>query len=257
MKRTWQAANILSLIFALVANYLVGTQLIGLSSINEISNKYATFLTPAGYAFSIWSLIYVMLIVFVVYQARDLLRPRSENDLPQKIGPFFVIANICNGLWTYVFVNEMVGLSLLIIVLLAVSLHVLIKRLRIALDDTPITIIACVWWPLLIYAGWVTVATIVNAASWADKLGIETTPLIASGILVGMMGGLLWLMFTRNVRELVLASVWGIVAIGIQQGQEGGNGIVASVAFSVAGVLLVGVLYHAYLNGKLTPPLKS
>src|SRR5690606_13141587 len=102
-------------------------------SINEISDKYATYLTPAGYAFSIWSLIYVLLVVLTVYQMRDIFKQREENDLPEAIGPWFIIANICNGLWTYVFVNEFIGLSVGILLLLTGSLYALLWRLRIAI----------------------------------------------------------------------------------------------------------------------------
>jgi hypothetical protein len=248
MKRLWQLGNILALFFALVANFLVGAQLLSLPSINEISDKYATYLTPAGYAFSIWSLIYILLIVFVVYQARDMLRSRSENNLPQTVGPFFIIASICNGLWTYVFVSEMVGLSVVILLLLTVSLYVLLWRLKIAVDDPPIKTIICVWWPLMIYAGWVTVASVVNIASWLESLNVTLTPLFASAVLIGLGGILGTLLITRNVRELLLACAWGIAAIGVQQIQVSGSQVVLIVALTVAGLLFIAVCIHAYMN---------
>ena len=54
-------------------------QVLDLPSVAVISEKYATLLTPAGYAFSIWSLIYVLLVVSVVYQARDVFRPNKPK----------------------------------------------------------------------------------------------------------------------------------------------------------------------------------
>ncbi|MBM3210462.1 hypothetical protein FJZ39_03950 [Candidatus Saccharibacteria bacterium] len=250
MKQLWQLGNILSLIFALVANFLVGAQILGLPSINQISDKYATLLTPAGYAFSIWSLIYVFLIVFVIYQARDIVKPRQENNLPRLVGPFFIIASICNGLWTYVFVNEMVGLSVFVLLLLAGSLYALLWRLKIAITDPPIKTILCVWWPLMIYTGWVTVASLVNAASWLESLNITLTPTIASIVLIVFAIILLILLIKRNVRELLLACIWGIVAIGVQQMQLLGSQRVVITAFTVAGLLLIAVGVHAYINRK-------
>ena len=180
MKRVWQLANIFSLFFALVANFVVGAQLLNLPAISEISDKYATLLTPAGYAFSIWSLIYVLLIVFVVYQAQDIIHPRKHNDLPQKIGPWFVLANICNGVWTYVFVSEAVALSVVVLLVLTASLYIVLRHLKIAVDNPPLKVIACVWWPLMLYTGWVTVATVVNIASWLESLQITLTALLAN-----------------------------------------------------------------------------
>ena len=132
MKRFWQIGNISALMFALIMNFLVGTQPLNVPSIGDMSDKYATLLTPASYAFSIWSLIYLLLISFVIYQARDLMKPRATNNLPQKIGPWFIIASICNGLWTYIFVSELVGLSVVMLLTLTLALYILLWRLNIA-----------------------------------------------------------------------------------------------------------------------------
>lgn len=248
MKRMWQLGNITALIFALVANFLVGAQILNLPAIGEISDKYATLLTPAGYAFSIWPLIYVLLIVFVVYQTRDIVKPSKENNLPQQIGPWFIIASICNGLWTYVFVNELVGLSVAILLLLTVSLYSLLWRLKIAVDNPSLKAIVCVWWPLMIYAGWVTVASVVNIASWLESIQITLAPLFANLVLIGLGAILLTLLIKRSVRELLLACIWGIAAIGVQQVQSLGNQSVSITAFSVASLLFIAVVIHAYVN---------
>lgn len=253
MKRVYQIANIAALSFALVANYLVDAQVLNVPGINEVSDAYATLLTPATYAFSIWSLIYAALIAFAIYQARDLFKPRKANDLPLKMGWLFVIASICNGLWTYVFVQEYVTLSLLILLTLTASLYTLLWRLRIAVHDAPFKTIALVWWPLLLYTGWVTVATLVNYASWLAYLGIDVPTWLAV-LLVGMLtAGLLWLLAERNVRELLLASAWGIAAIGFRQVELDGNAVVAASAFTATGALLVAVAVHAYWNRASIP----
>lgn len=253
MKRAWQLANIFSLFFALVANFVVGAQLLDLPAINDISDKYATLLTPAGYAFSIWSLVYVLLIVFVVYQARDVIHPRKDNDLPQKIGPWFVVANICNGVWTYIFVSEAVGLSVVVLLILTGSLYMVLRRLKIAVDNPQLKTIACVWWPLMLYTGWVTVATVVNIASWLESIQITLTALFANMVLIGLGAVLLTLLLVRNVRELLLACVWGIVAIGVQQLQLAGDQSVAITAFTVSTVLLIAIVMHAHVNRRSNP----
>lgn len=247
-KTWWQVANVLSVLFALAMNGLVGAQLIGLPAINVISDKYATLLTPAGYAFGIWSLIYTLLLLFAVYQARDVFNPKQINDLPPKMGPWFVIANICNGLWTWLYVQEWMGLSVLVLVLLTGSLYVLLVRLRIALDDVSAKTITFVWWPLLIYTGWVTVATVANGANWLKSISIEMSTLMAIGVLCAIGAALIVLMIFRSVRELLLAAAWGIGAIGAAQLDGSGNRIVAIVALTVAAVLLVAVAVHGYSN---------
>ena len=251
MKLFWQIANIASVIFALVLNFLTGAQILNLPAINEVSGTYATLLTQAGYAFSIWSLVYILLVVFAVYQARDIFKPHKDNDLPLTMGPLFVIANICNGLWTYIFVQELIGLSVFVLLLLTTSLYLLLYRLKIAVYDAPLEVIALSWWPLLIYTGWVTVATVVNIASWFDSIGVTISPLIASSVLVILAAVLLALLITRNVRELLLASAWGIAAIGVAQVE--GNQAVMVTAFGASGILVAAILVHGYMNRAASP----
>ena len=249
MKRAWQLGNILALAFALLGNYLVGAQLLGMPSIADISSTYSTLLTPAGYAFSIWSLIYVLLTVLVMFQARDILRPQAGNDLPQKMGPYFIIASICNGLWPYVFVNEWLGVSVIVLGSLVVSLMALMARLKIALSSrVPPVTIACVWWPIMVYTGWVMVASVVNAASWLSSKGVVLSEGVACGVLIVLAALLLVILVQRSARELVLASAWGIGAIGVQQMQVQGSDAVMVVAYSSVFALLVAVSVHGYKN---------
>lgn len=248
MKRFWQVANIVALAFALIANFLVGAQALGTPAIGDISDTYATYLTPAGYAFSIWSVIYVWLLVVVWYQARDIFWPKENNTLPQTIGPWLVVASIANGAWTYVFVQEAVGFSVIILLALTASLYVLLWRLGVAVVTPTLRTLLCLWWPLSIYAGWVTVASVVNVASWLDSLSLAPSAVMAGASLVLLAGVLIVLLVRRNVRELVLACVWGVVAIGVRQWSLEEGAPVALVAFGVATALVVAVAAHGYIH---------
>lgn len=248
MKRTLQLLNVGSVIFALVMNFLVSSQVLNAPSINEISERYSTVLTPATYAFSIWGVIYVLMIVFAVYQARDMFSQKQINTVAEKTGIYFVVANICNGLWTYMFVNGFIGISVLIILTMAISLFIVLQRLDIALDSVPIQTIVCVWWPIMVYVGWVIVASVVNIASWLASVGVQLSPFQSGVVLIALCGVLLWLLLTRNVRELVLSSVWGITAIGLElMGNHEGRQVMVT-SFAVSLVLVTFVLVHAFQN---------
>ena len=51
----------------LVINYLSNTGIFNGNTVKIVSDKYHNYFTPADYAFSIWGLIYLDLIVFVFY----------------------------------------------------------------------------------------------------------------------------------------------------------------------------------------------
>src|SRR5690606_21140878 len=135
-----------------------------------------------------------------------------------------------------------------ILLLLTASLYALLNRLDIATYNPSLPVIVSIWWPLMIYTGWVTIASVVNVASWLDSLGYTVTPVIASLTLVVLMALLVALLTRRHVRELVIASTWGIIAIAVRQLQVDGDSAVAIVAFFVSGVLTLLVAIHAYTH---------
>ena len=96
---------------------------------------------------------------------------------------------------------------------LTLALYILLWRLNIANFVASPTVTFLVWWPLMIYTGWVSVASVVNIASWFEYIGVTPVPL---------------------------------VAIGVQQISD--NATVAISAFAVAGILLAAVAVHSYMN---------
>jgi benzodiazapine receptor len=65
-----KAANIVAFVLTIIVNGMAGsTTLIGGKTTADISKLHPTLVTPAGYVFAIWGVIYVLLGVFVVYQA--------------------------------------------------------------------------------------------------------------------------------------------------------------------------------------------
>ena len=57
---------------------------------------FDVYFVPAGYVFSIWALIYLLLLGFTVYQA---LPSQRENPALRKIGYLFAINGIANSIW--------------------------------------------------------------------------------------------------------------------------------------------------------------
>src|SRR5690554_7325977 len=69
-------------------------------------------ITPAGYAFSIWGLIYLLLLGFVVNQWLEYFKGWKDESL-SKSGIWFTLANVFNGLWIIVWTSEQLGFSVL------------------------------------------------------------------------------------------------------------------------------------------------
>jgi tryptophan-rich sensory protein len=87
-------SNIIAFAFTVIVNSLAGsTAFIGGVNTAQISDSNPTLITPAGYVFAIWGIIYVLLGVFVIFQA---LPSQKEKEYTKKIGWLFVLSSIMN-----------------------------------------------------------------------------------------------------------------------------------------------------------------
>lgn len=246
--------NTLTFIGTIYVNYFFASGAGGQETVGEVSDKYLTLITPAGYAFSIWGLIYLLLLGFLIFQWVEFGRGWKNESL-EKSGLWFAGSNVLNGLWIVVWTNEWLGLSVLVIFLLLFCLIQLVIRLRLEIWEAPKTVIFFVWWPICIYIGWITLASVVNAAA-VLKSSFLSVDVFSEQIWTGVMMGIsvmiyLAMTFKRNMREAALVGVWGLSAIAFRHWDTLPELAVAAVAG--AGILLAASSYHAFINRKTSP----
>jgi hypothetical protein len=248
MKKTLQILNLVTFIAAVAVNYLYNTGSNAPNTVGEISDKYENLLTPAGYAFSIWGLIYLMLALFAIFQARSLFSTKYNDQFVLDIGPWFILSNIVNAGWIVAFTNDLIGLSVLLMLVFFGSLLKIIVNLDMERWYAPKSIIFFIWWPFSVYFGWLNVALIANLAVYFRSLGWNGAPLSQSfwAVLVLAIAGAVFtsMIWSRNMREYALAGSWGIVAIAVNN--WGANPVVAYTASGVAAIVVLNVLIHGF-----------
>lgn len=249
--------NSLTLIFTLAVNYLGGTGEYFGNSVGEISSLYPTIITPAAYAFSIWALIYLGLMAFVLFQWYTYFAGRyAVSILPT--GLWLGLANLCNALWVWAWTSEYILLSTLLISLLLFALVRLVIRLRLELYDAPLQIVFWIWWPVCLYTGWIVLATVLNISVGLKSSGLLpgmlSEELWATFILIVSSLIYIWLTFRRNMREAALVGVWGLAAIGVKQWEALPN--VGIISVLLAGLLFLIAGIHGYRNRKTSPLIK-
>jgi hypothetical protein len=246
--------NTITFVLMLILNYVYGTGAKGERTVGEISELYPTLITPAGYAFSIWGIIYLLLLGFLIYQWVGYFKGSNEESL-QPSGIWFTVSNIFNGLWIILWTNVAMEWSVLIICALLISLIQLVVRLRLEIWDAPLKIIFFVWWPIAVYVGWVVLATTLNISIWfqsTEWLENVFTPEIWSILVLAVATGIyVFLTFTRNLRESALVGVWGTCAIAANQ--LGQNETVVYASLTAAVILFVISGYHFLKNWKASP----
>ena len=90
-----------------------------------VSDLYPNLFTPAGFAFSIWGLIYSGLLAFLI---RTLTT--SDTELVDKLFPWFAMNSLANMAWIFAWHHLQVVTSLVLMLVLLVSLIYMTAELR-------------------------------------------------------------------------------------------------------------------------------
>lgn len=245
--KTLQVFNILGLLLVLTLNYLANALPVGGRTTGEVAAIYTNLFVPAGYAFSIWGLIYLLLVVFVVLQARGLFH-KSTPPPPyvEQIGWWFVLSCLANALWILAWHNLQVIIALLLMLVLLIALINIYLRLDISYPEKKPPLLVRL--PFSIYLGWITVATVANVAALLVALnwnGFGISPAVWTVITLGV-ATLITLIVLWKRRDLpyLLVIIWAFTAILARRNAEGrpeGELIVFSIYLAL-GLLTAGAV---------------
>jgi hypothetical protein len=252
MKKILATANCFALIVTIVINYLSNTGMLNGNTMKTVSNKYFNYFTPAGYAFSIWGLIYLGLLGFVFYSWRSLLKEKEEDSILLKISWWFVLSCCANSLWVVAWLYEYTGASILLMVVILVSLLKIVVNTRMELDAQPLKMYLFVFWPFALYSGWISVALIANIAAFLTKIhwdgwGISN---VSWTIIMIFIAGLINISMVkwRNLREYGLVGIWSLMAISVSNNHSNGSKAVVFTCYVVAAILLVFITISSLKN---------
>ena len=200
-------------------------------------------LRVAGFAFAIWGIIYLWLLVYAVRQSL----PRTvESPLIRRLGWPSVAALLAIGWWVVAaaFDEEPATIVLIFGALVVLLVPLLanagaIRALPRANGDRWMTV-----WPLTLLAGWLTIAAPVNlitVATGNDALPAALSPtgwaILAIVIVTAVALGV-----TARLRTLAygLPIAWGL--LGAFVAEQVRNPVLAYAALSAAVAILVGAV---------------
>ncbi|KOF01609.1 membrane protein [Roseivirga seohaensis subsp. aquiponti] len=254
MKKLYAVLNLLVILAVIFWNYWSNTGGINGKTVGELSSEYFNLFTPAGYAFSIWGVIFIGLIVLGVNQVQLAFSNAGHSESILQIGPWLIIANLGNAAWLWFWLNEQTGISVIVMLVILFSLIQIILRLNMERWDAPLKVIATVWWPICAYSGWIAVATIANISAYLGKIEWEVffSAEQWTVIMISIAGLLnLFMIYTRNMREFALVGAWAITAIAVRHWNEIPLLQWTSVFWVV--ILIIAVSVHGYKNRKTNP----
>jgi hypothetical protein len=259
MKKTLQVLNGIAFVSMIFINYLSNTGLINGNTNATVSQAYENLFTPAGYAFSIWGIIYLLLLGFVIYQGLGLFSKAKDNVLAAQVGWWFVISCIANSMWLFAWLHEELWLSVLIMLVLLFSLAKIVLRTNMERWNAPFKTILFLWWPFCIYIGWISVALIANMSAYLTKVGWDGFGLsevfwtITMIVIAGILN--LFVTWNRNMREFALVGVWALGAIAVANWKE--NEDIVYSALAVGLLLVISSTLHTFRNWRMLPFLQK
>lgn len=158
VQKKWVLFYLAAFVIMVFLNYWSAT------NVGSVANNNQAIIQPAGFAFSIWGLIYILLLIWII----KIFFSKTGEEVARK-AKFWPAANfLLNGLWILVFTAEWVALSTIVIIALLYT----IVKIYLSMNHKSLH-----WFdrfPFSIYFGWVSVATIVNIFTLAVSTNNES-----------------------------------------------------------------------------------
>jgi translocator protein len=251
--RARQLLVLASFVFTIVVNAAANVLPLNGVTTAQVADQWRVFVQPAGFVFSIWGLIYVGQLAFVLHS----LRPsRLQDPLLRRIGWWPAVVATLNGVWIFFWHWEIYPLTLVTMLALLVSLIVLYQRAGLDRTARPggLPLRGAERWlvqvPFSIYLGWITVATIANVAivgQWAGvpTFGLAPELIAAAVLLAGLLIATAVMVRTGDVAYGAVI-VWAYVGIVVKEAAV--VAVAGAAGLTVAVVLL---LIAATLAGRL------
>jgi len=243
----WRILSLVAVVLSIGFSYLTNGRIINGQNNADVSARYPTLVTPAGYAFSVWGLIYLSLVAYAVYQLRPARRDKRIHD--RLAAPLLAISLLSMG-WLVLFNAEwLLGSVLVMLGMLGTALLLLVRSREWVLSRRGEGWLSV---PFSLYAGWLTVAAIVNVSVYLSSLGWRGYPLnptlwalVLLTAAVGIAVGVSW-----RLRDAAYAAVvaWGCLAIWVARRPE--NETVALTALAAALVLAAWSVFCALRLGR-------
>ncbi|HNW95306.1 MAG TPA: hypothetical protein PKW57_02220 [Anaerolineaceae bacterium] len=229
----------------------------------EISDSRPNLFAPAGETFIIWGVIYLLLLLYTLYQM-GLLRAKNEANntkLLAKVNIFFGISSLANTVWIFLWHYERIvwsNIPMLVILLCLIIIALMLKKGASTRREKLL-----VRAPFSVYFGWITVATIANVTTtlveigW-DGLGLQQSFWTVVILLVGTLIAGLTTILNRDV-AYGLVPIWAYLGILYKHLLPEPAGFAAQhlaviIAVTACLVLLVVALFMAIFGKKKEAP---
>lgn len=222
----------------------------------EVSDSYPNLFAPAGITFSIWGIIYLALLVYVVYSVMIVWKKEgSDSDCRDtyldNTAFYFMVSSIGNAVWIILWHFQLLFASVIMMGVILWCLYLINRSAarvygKCCLKEKEQLLIRL---PFGIYFGWITVASIANITTLLVSYGVDGgkyESLITDAVLlIGLVIASLVISKQHNI-FYGMAVIWAYLGILVKHlSADGFAGkypdIIAVVVICLVGLLIVEI----------------
>ena len=226
----------------LYVNFLSGTGKINGLSAGEVSALFPTYFTPAGFTFTIWGVIYLFNLLFVIYAVVNGLK-EPEGFPSRKLVLLYSITCLINICWVFAWHYLEISVSMILMLLLLVVLTRIYQEVTIrqkkSIQEYMLTVI-----PVSVYLGWIVVATVANAAVTLVYLRWSVfglAPYVVASVVI-VLAAIVNIMVLLKKKDVFFSLVFLWAAMGIISARRA-EGTPESDIVAVTAIVCMGIVF--------------
>ena len=221
----------------------------------QISAFYPNAFVPAGFTFSIWGVIYLLLLSYSIgytyYTLKQEQYPKAFAFI-ERNNIYFLLTCVFNMSWIVAWHYLQIELSLVIMLLFLITLIQLFLKSSTIVHELTTTQKFILQTPFIVYLGWISVATIANSTAllvayqW-NGFGMPPVYWSAAMILIAILLAVLML---KKFKAIPFALVVAWALWGIYNAQGPAAPILARITAGGIGLLMTASLFTFINNRK-------
>lgn len=219
----------------------------------ELSAKYQTIVTPGGFAFAIWGLIFTMQLIWSVLQ---LLPTFRANPLVlEGVSYNYILVCAVQVGWTFSFALEQMVMSMIwMLAILFFLVRIYQEQSKVLMEHDQESFNSNFWllrFPFNLHLGWIVAATLVNfnvvLVAHNAATSVQFTSAIVTLATALLVGGVM--LYTQKDKQrpdvtIPLVLVWALNAIS-KELKEPKDLIISTFSWREIGVIQTGSTFAA------------
>lgn len=255
--------NTILYVLLLVFNYYASRpnegpfrHLFGNATTGEVSNRFYIEITPAGWAFSIWGLIYFWQTAWIIYSLTSLCTKSATDVISPILLVIYAVSSVVNIGWLIVWSRELIQVSSVLLFTIAFLLYATLARSYMSVNIKTDTVSkrdfilaqVLVNNGLAMYATWCTIASLLNLAmALAYYHGVDQDVASTISLVILAVEVIVWFAlentildkYVRYTLTIYPVVIWALSAsINKNWNPAKRNSIISVVLLSVACTLL-------------------